>query len=115
VLHELAGRNFCVRYGEHRDVEICHEIGQSVMLDNGAFPAWTQGKATDWPGFVAWAKPWLEHRTTWAVMPDVIGGEEENDHLIAWLFSTTRRCSAAPPRVASRREHRPAQAPLPRL
>jgi hypothetical protein len=87
VLHELAGRHFCVRYGEHRDVEICHEIGQGVILDNGAFPAWTQGKATDWPGFVAWAKPWLEHRTTWAVMPDVIGGsEEENDRLIAWLF-----------------------------
>lgn len=91
VLHELAGRSFCVRYGEHRDDAICHEIGQSVMLDNGAFPAWTKGKPTDWPGFAAWAKPYLEHRTSWAVMPDVIGGtEEENDHLISWLFNHDR-------------------------
>jgi hypothetical protein len=88
VLHELAGRNFCVRYGEHRDVEVCHEIGQTVVLDNGAFPAWTQGKPTDWPGFVTWAKRWLEHKTTWAVMPDVINGtEEENDLLMAWLWN----------------------------
>lgn len=91
VLHTLAGRCFCVRYGEHRDDAICHEIGQSVMLDNGAFPAWTKGKLTDWPGFVAWAKPWLEHRTTWAVMPDVIDGtEEDNERLSVWLFSYDR-------------------------
>jgi hypothetical protein len=91
ALLELAGRSFCVRYGEHRDVEVCHEIGEGVMLDNGAYPAWSQGKPTDWPGFVAWAKPWLEYRTTWAVIPDVIGGsEEENDALIAWLFNFDR-------------------------
>jgi hypothetical protein len=91
VLHELAGRSFCVRYGEHRDADICHEIGENVVLDNGAFPAWTQNKPVDWPGFVAWAKPYLEHRTTWAVMPDVIGGsEEENDQLITWLFNHDR-------------------------
>jgi hypothetical protein len=88
VLHELAGRHFCVRYGEHRDIDICHEIGQTVMLDNGAFPAWTQGKATDWPGYYRWCERWLEHWTTWAVIPDVIDGDEAaNDSLIAeWPF-----------------------------
>jgi hypothetical protein len=88
VLHELAGRCFCVRYGEHRDVEVCHEIGQSVMLDNGAFPAWTQGRATDWPGYYRWCAQWLEHWTTWAVIPDVIDGDENaNDALIhEWPF-----------------------------
>jgi hypothetical protein len=87
-LLELAGRCFCVRYGEHRDVEVCHEIGQSVMLDNGAFPAWTQGKATDWPGYYAWCERWLEHWTTWAVIPDVIDGDEAaNDRLLdVWPF-----------------------------
>jgi hypothetical protein len=90
-LLELVGRNFCVRYGEHRDDEVCHEIGQSVMLDNGAFPFWTKGTPTDWPGFVAWAKPWLEHRTTWAVMPDIIDGtEEDQERLSAWLFNYDR-------------------------
>jgi hypothetical protein len=88
VLHELAGRCFCVRYGEHRDIEVCHEIGQAVMLDNGAFPAWTQGKPTDWPGYYRWCATWLEHWTTWAVIPDVIDGDEAaNDALIAeWPF-----------------------------
>jgi hypothetical protein len=37
VLFELAGRCFCVPYSDPRDVAICHEIGQSVMIDNGAF------------------------------------------------------------------------------
>ena len=91
MLAELQGRCFCVRYGEHRDDAICHEIGQSVLLDNGAFSFWTKNKPTDWPGFVAWAKPWLEHRTTWAVMPDVIDGDEEaNELLSAWLFNYDR-------------------------
>jgi hypothetical protein len=88
VLHELAGRHFCVRYGEHRDIDICHEIGQSVMLDNGAFPAWTQGKATDWPGYYRFCEKWLEHWSTWAVIPDVIDGDEAaNDALLQeWPF-----------------------------
>lgn len=89
---ELAGRCFCVSFATYTrgkdTLERAHEIGQSVMLDNGAYTFWNSRKPTDWPGFVEWAKPWLEYPTTWAVMPDVIGGtEEENDLLIAWLFN----------------------------
>ncbi len=84
VLLTLAGRCFCVSYSAPADLEVCHEVGQSVMLDNGAFSAWTKGKATDWPGYYTWAERWLEHPTTWAVIPDVIGGsDDENDALIA--------------------------------
>lgn len=90
-LLEIAGRNFCVSYVDRRDTDICHEIGQSVMLDNGAFSLWRQGKPTDWPGFVAWARTWLDYQTTWAVMPDVIDGDEEaNDQLITWLYAHAR-------------------------
>jgi hypothetical protein len=39
-LLELAGCCFCVPYPEPRDLEVCHEIGQSVMLDNGAYSFW---------------------------------------------------------------------------
>lgn len=87
-LLELAGRCFCVSYASPRDVEVCHEIGQSVMLDNGAFTAWRQGVTIDWEGFYAWAEPWLDYRTTWAVIPDVIDGDEDaNDALVAaWPF-----------------------------
>lgn len=87
-LLRLAGRCFCVRYGAHGDVNVCHEIGQSNMLDNGAFSFWRKGLATDWPGYYDWCEPWLDYRTTWAVIPDVIdGGVEENDALIReWPF-----------------------------
>lgn len=84
VLLRLAGRHFCVSFAEPRQVRTCHEIGQSVMLDNGAFSLWRAGKATDWPGFYAWADEWLDYPTTWAVIPDVIeGSDEENDRLVS--------------------------------
>ncbi len=84
VLHQLAGRSFCVSYAAPAQVKTCHEIGQSVMLDNGAFSFWKSGKPTDWRGFYTWCETWLEYRTTWAVIPDVIEGDEQaNDSLIA--------------------------------
>lgn len=58
------------------------------MLDNGAFSLWRAGKPTDWPSYYGWADPWLDYRTTWAVIPDVIDGSvAENDALIKqWPF-----------------------------
>lgn len=84
VLHTLAGRFFCVSHAKPSDVAVCHEIGQGVMLDNGAFSAWRVGRPTDWPAYYAWCERWLQHQTTWAVIPDLIDGDEEaNDALIA--------------------------------
>lgn len=83
-LLSLAGRNFCVSYASPVQVEMCHRLGQSVLLDNGAYTFWRQGGAPDWPGYYEWCERWLDYRTTWAVIPDVIdGGVEENDALIA--------------------------------
>lgn len=83
-LLRLAGRSFCVSYADRRQVEMVHQIGSSVMLDNGAFSLWRRGRATNWPGFYRWVDPWLDWPTTWAVIPDVIdGGSEANDALIA--------------------------------
>lgn len=88
TLYELAGRHFCVSYADPRDVEVCHQIGQSVMLDNGAFTFWTQGRAVDWKAYQDWADKWMECPTTWAVIPDIIDGEaRENDDLLKqWPF-----------------------------
>lgn len=84
VLATLAGRHFCVSYAAPSQVARCHEIGQSCMLDNGAFSFWRVGKQTDWVGYYEWAEKWLDYPTTWAVIPDVIDGtEEDNDLLIA--------------------------------
>lgn len=83
-LLELRGRHFCVSHADPRDVARCHELGQSVMLDNGAFSQWRRGAPTNWPGYYAWADRWLDYPTTWAVIPDVIGGtDEQNDALIS--------------------------------
>lgn len=88
--YELAGAFFCVSYLEPRDVKRCHDIGQGVMLDNGAFSAWTRQAETDWPGFYAWCDPWLDCPTTWAVIPDIVQGSvEEQEALIAqWPFGS---------------------------
>jgi hypothetical protein len=89
-LYELAGRNFCVRYGAHDQAKRCHEIGQSILLDNGAFSFWRQGHPVDWEGYYDWIEPWLDYQTTWAVIPDVIDGSEaENNELLRrWPYET---------------------------
>lgn len=90
TLYELAGRHFCVSFADPRDVSVCHQIGQSVMLDNGAFTFWRGGFQAanhNWDAFYSWAEPWLDYPTTWAVIPDVIDGDEAaNDALLVQWF-----------------------------
>lgn len=101
----LQGRCFCVSFAAPEQIELLHEIGQSVMLDNGAYSIWRlaqEGKPIpsrlrraaegDWSDYYTWVEPWLDYRTTWAVVPDVIGGTEaENDALVAdWPYGVYR-------------------------
>lgn len=88
ALYELRGRHFCVSHARPEDVTRCHDIGQSVMLDNGAYSQWKRGQATDWPAYYAWAERWLAYATTWAVIPDMIdGGSQMQESLVAeWPF-----------------------------
>lgn len=88
VLLELAGSHFCVSHTSPQQVELCHQIGQSVMLDNGAFSAWTRGHEPDWRTYYDWCDKWMECPTTWAVIPDVVdGGMTENDRMLKqWPF-----------------------------
>jgi hypothetical protein len=101
VVYELAGRNFCVSFTDPRQVEICHQIGQSVMLDNGAYSLWKLNplaRTYMWDAFYAWARPWLDFHTTWAVIPDVIMGDEaENDALIAHSIRMLERTGGLAP------------------
>lgn len=93
ALVELAGRNFCTSFWRPDDVEWCHQYGQNNMLDNGAFSAWMEAMrrgvtpSIDWKAFYAWCKRWLEYRTSWAVILDVImGGASANDDRVCqWL------------------------------
>ena len=84
----LAGRHFCVSHIRPDDVKRCHAIGQSVMLDNGAFSKWKRGAVTDWEKYYTWADEWLDYPTTWAVIPDVIdAGSQEQDG--TWMNQST--------------------------
>lgn len=84
TLMELAGRNFCVSFARPEDIKVAHQIGQSVMLDNGAFSVWRRGAEVDWAAWAAWAEEWTCCPTTWAVLPDVIdGSEDDNDRLLS--------------------------------
>lgn len=83
VLYSLAGRHFCVSHARPDQVEIVHRIGQSVMLDNGAFSAWKRGHEPNWTSYYEWCDRWLNYPTTWAVIPDVVdGGSQLQDALV---------------------------------
>jgi hypothetical protein len=86
-LLEMSGRHFCISFADKRDLETCLEIGQSVMMDNGAFTAYTQGKSLDYDGFVEWCNEFLQP-PHWAVIPDVIDGsvEQQREYLKRWPF-----------------------------
>ena len=88
ALYQLRGRHFCVSFANPQDVARCHDIGQSVMLDNGAFSLWKSGKPTNWAAFYAWCERWLAYPTSWAVIPDEIdAGSQAQDALIRdWPF-----------------------------
>lgn len=83
VLYQLGGRCFCVSHARPEQVARVHDIGQSVMLDNGAFSKWKSGRQTDWNGFYEWTSRWLACPSTWAVVPDEIdAGSQQQDALL---------------------------------
>lgn len=84
MLRSMRARHAMVSFEDSRQIEEAAEICQSVVLDNGAFSAWRQGKPHDFNGYRDWAARWLCHPCVeWAVIPDVIDGtESQNDELI---------------------------------
>lgn len=88
----MRGRHAMVSFEYPVQIAAAVEVCQSVILDNGAFSAWMQGKMHDFEGYQAWAAHWLRHPAVdWAVIPDVIdGSEEQNDRLLAqWPLPET--------------------------
>jgi hypothetical protein len=120
-LLKLAGKNFCVSFFDPRDVDVCHQLGQSVLLDNGAYSYWTRNKGEQPFGgwyndeyhyrgykssalyrqYVDWCEKWTAHRSTWCIIPDTIdagaAGAEQNENLIlCWPQSIISKAQAAP-------------------
>jgi hypothetical protein len=81
----LRGRHAFVSWADPRDLGLVSDICASFAIDNGAFGAWRSGKPiTDWAPYYEWAGAVLRHPACdWAVIPDVIDGNEaDNDALI---------------------------------
>ena len=82
----MAGKHFCVSFEDHRDIDWCVKNGQSVMLDNGAFSAFTKGKTIDFKAYEEWIEPYL-YPPNWAIIPDVIDGSVEEQKELMKMFS----------------------------
>lgn len=83
----MAGEHFCVSFARPDNSDVCEKIGQSILWDNGAFSAFTRGKAVDEPALYAWLEPRLYHPHK-AVILDKIGGDvdEQRAMLKRWPF-----------------------------
>lgn len=79
-----AGHAF-VSYAHAEQLGVAVDVCQSFAIDNGAFSAWKSGRPVqDWRPFYAWAEECRRiPACDFAVMPDVIDGDEEaNDALL---------------------------------
>jgi len=87
AIETMGGKHFCVSYARPDDLKRCLRIGQSLMLDNGAFSAKTRGLPFDRDGFYGWVEPLLAH-PHWGVVPDVIDGseDEQREMVKSWPF-----------------------------
>jgi hypothetical protein len=87
TLDLMGGRNFCISYVSPSDLKTCLRIGQSLMLDNGAFSCKTRGIPFDMAGFYEWVEPHLAH-PHWGVVPDAIDGtvEQQREMVKTWPF-----------------------------
>lgn len=85
MVKSFTAKHCMVSFERPDQIEIAAEICQSVVLDNGAFSAWRQGKPYDFSGYVEWASLWVKHPCVdWCIIPDVIDGDEAaNDALLA--------------------------------
>ena len=100
----MAGKNFCVSFGEYRDADICQQIGQSVMWDNGSFSLYTKGRKMDWTKFYSWVEPRIGH-PHWAVVPDVIDGDEEANLDLVRQWPHRKDCAAVVWHLAESFDH----------
>lgn len=80
----IQGRHGLVSFLYQEDIGLVADLSKSFILDNGAFSAWTKKLHINWDDYYTWVDFWHKHPGfSFALIPDVIGGsEEENDKLI---------------------------------
>ena len=81
----MNGRHAFVSFIHADQLPVAIECCQSFAVDNGAFSAWKSGRQMNWPDYYTWVERLKRlPNFDFAVIPDVIDGDEEaNDALIA--------------------------------
>lgn len=86
----FAGRFACVSFSDfgRERVDLALHLCQGVMWDSGAFTIWRSGQgALDVRAYYDWLEPRISP-VHWAVVPDVIGGDdrEQRELIRSWPF-----------------------------
>jgi hypothetical protein len=103
LLEQLRGESFCVSFAAPAQLDKAIELQDPagmLMLDNGAFSTWRSGRGrVDRDAFFAWAND-AQARcpVAVAVIPDVIGGNEEENWLEA-AYAVRGELAAYPERL----------------
>jgi hypothetical protein len=88
-LELINGKNVCISHATAYKgcIEWALKHAQSIMWDNGAFSFYNKGGKINIPSFYSWLEDKLGH-PHWAVIPDVIGGTEEQQKelLLTWPY-----------------------------
>jgi len=84
----LIGRHAFVSFAAPSQLEIVVSVCQSFAVDNGAFSAWRSGGViTDWQPYYDWvAEIRSEPTFDWALIPDVIDGDEKSQDALVEQF-----------------------------
>lgn len=86
----IEGGHAFVSFEYPEQLELAMEICQTFAVDNGAFSRWKSGfPVLDWTPYYEWVRDIRTHPAfEFAVIPDVIDGDEEaNDKLLSeWTF-----------------------------
>ncbi len=84
----LHGRHALIPFPAQQDCAAAFEVCQTVVFDNGAFTSWKKGNPVkDWSAYYAWVEKYYRHPAfQWAIIPDVIDGDEDanNALLLEW-------------------------------
>lgn len=84
----FSGRHALISYAYQQDLGVCLDVCQSVVLDNGAFTTWKQGKKFDFDSYGTWIEGLSYHPSVdWWLIPDIIDGKESDNKALAkeWL------------------------------
>lgn len=92
----MCPNNFCVSFAEPRDADWCLKHAQLIMWDNGAYSIYTRTGGKDRLDTDAYYD-WLENKMFhphFAIVPDVIGGTEEENDQLSWNWPFNPKHSA---------------------